>query len=61
MKILQRNVSLSLNLNNVFDKEYYRSYALASGAWGDGRSFRLAARIDLSAQQVIQPASFNPL
>ena len=47
LKVLRRDVSLSLNINNVFAKEYYRSFALASGAWGDGRSFRLAARIDL--------------
>jgi outer membrane receptor protein involved in Fe transport len=47
LKIMRRDVSLSLNINNVLNKEYYRSFALASGAWGEGRSFRFAARLDL--------------
>ncbi len=45
-KILKRTVNLSLNLNNIFDKDYFRSFALATGAWGEGRTFRAAARID---------------
>ena len=45
-KILQRRVDLSLNINNIFDKDYFRSFALATGAWGDGRNFRAAARIE---------------
>jgi outer membrane receptor protein involved in Fe transport len=47
LKVWRRDVNLSLNVNNLFDKEYYRSFALASGAWADGRSFRFAARFDL--------------
>jgi outer membrane receptor protein involved in Fe transport len=45
-KILKRKVDLSLNINNVFDKDYFRSFALATGAWGEGRNFRCAARIE---------------
>jgi outer membrane receptor protein involved in Fe transport len=45
--ILNRKVDFRLNLNNVFDKEYFRSTSLASGSWGAERSFRLTARIDL--------------
>ncbi len=44
-KIWKRNVDFNLNINNVADKDYFRSYALASGAWGDGRTFRCSARI----------------
>lgn len=45
--ILNRKVDFRFNLNNVFDKEYFRSTRLASGSWGAERSFRLTARIDL--------------
>lgn len=45
VKIRERAVDLSLNINNVFDKDYFRSYALATGAWGEGRSWRFAARV----------------
>lgn len=46
-KILDRKVDFSMNINNVTDKSYYRAFALSTGAWGDGRTFRLSARIDL--------------
>ena len=46
-RIFDRQVNLALNINNIFDKDYYRALSLASGAWGEGRSFRLAARIEL--------------
>ena len=45
--LLGRKTEFRFNLNNVFDKEYFRSTSLASGAWGAERSFRLTARIDL--------------
>jgi outer membrane receptor for ferric coprogen and ferric-rhodotorulic acid len=45
-RLWNRNVDLSLNVNNVLDKDYFRSFALATGAWGEGRSFRSAARIE---------------
>ena len=47
MKIRNRRVDLSFNVNNLFDKDYFRSYALSTGAWGDGRTFRFAARMGL--------------
>ncbi len=46
-KFRDRPVSVTLNVNNLFAKDYYRSYGLASGAWGEGRSFRLALRTEL--------------
>ena len=45
VKIRERQVDLSLNINNVFDKDYFRSYALATGSWGEGRNWRCAARV----------------
>jgi outer membrane receptor protein involved in Fe transport len=42
-RIMKRNVDLSLNVYNLFDKDYLRSFSLFSGAWGDARSFRMAA------------------
>jgi iron complex outermembrane recepter protein len=45
-KIANRRVDFRLNINNVLDKTYYRASGLMSGLWGEGRSFRLAARID---------------
>lgn len=47
MKILERPASLSLNINNIFDQEYFRALSLSAGDWGEGRSFRLAARFEL--------------
>jgi outer membrane receptor protein involved in Fe transport len=46
-KVWNRRTDLSLNIYNLFDKDYFRSFALASGAWGDGRTFRFAARVEL--------------
>jgi outer membrane receptor protein involved in Fe transport len=44
-KIAKRNVDLSLNIYNLFDKDYFRSFSLFSGAWGDARTFRCTARV----------------
>lgn len=44
-KIWKRSVDFNLNINNVMDRDYFRSYALSTGAWGDGRTFRCSARI----------------
>ncbi len=46
-RLLKRNVSFNLNVDNLFDKEYFRSTALGSGSWGDPRSFRLAVATEL--------------
>lgn len=39
-KILNRPTTFSVNVNNLLDKDYYRSAATGSGSWGDPRSFR---------------------
>jgi outer membrane receptor for ferric coprogen and ferric-rhodotorulic acid len=46
IKIMKKSMNLSLNVNNLFDKDYFRSNSLDSGRWGDGRNFRFATRID---------------
>jgi len=46
-RLLDRPVSLGLNINNVFDKKYYRATSLSTGAVGVGRDFRLSVRINL--------------
>lgn len=46
-QIWGRRTNLGLNVDNVFDKSYYRSSRLGSGVWGEGRSFRFSARFDL--------------
>lgn len=40
-KIMQRPTTFALNIDNLTDKEYYRSAALGTGSWGDPRSFKL--------------------
>ena len=44
-RIAKRNVDFSLNVYNIFDKDYFRSFSLFSGAWGDARTFRFTTRI----------------
>ena len=45
-KIYERRVTFALNVDNVFDKDYFRSGAAASGMWGNPREFKLSATID---------------
>ncbi len=45
-KIYNRNTSFQLNIDNLFDKEYFRSAAIGSGSWGDPRTFRFSASTD---------------
>ncbi len=45
-KIYNRNTSFQLNVDNLFDKEYYRSAAVGSGSWGDPRTFRFTTSVD---------------
>jgi outer membrane receptor protein involved in Fe transport len=45
--ILKRRTSFALNVSNVFDKDYYRSTGVATGSWGEPRSFRLTISTDL--------------
>jgi outer membrane receptor protein involved in Fe transport len=46
-KIANRNTTFQLNIDNLTDKEYYRSAAIGSGSWGDPRSFRFTMSTDL--------------
>ena len=46
-KVLSRNTTFQLNVDNLFDKDYYRSAAIGSASWGDPRSFRLTVSTDL--------------
>jgi iron complex outermembrane recepter protein len=45
-RLYNRPVTFALNVSNVFDKEYYRSGGIASGSWGEPRSFRFSLRTD---------------
>ncbi len=47
MKIFNRTTRFNLNVDNVTDKEYYRSAAAAGGSWGDPRSFKLTVSTEL--------------
>lgn len=40
-RLYQRPTTFALNISNLLDKEYYRSGGIASGSWGDPRSFRV--------------------
>ena len=46
-KIANRNTTFQLNVDNLLDKDYYRSAAIGSASWGDPRSFRLSVSTDL--------------
>ena len=39
-KIMNRPTSFGLNIDNLFDKDYYRSTAIGAGSWGEPRSYR---------------------
>jgi outer membrane receptor protein involved in Fe transport len=47
MKVFSRPMSLSLNVNNIFDKVSYRSTSVSSGSWSQRRTFTLALRTQL--------------
>ncbi|MBI5768649.1 MAG: TonB-dependent receptor plug domain-containing protein [Verrucomicrobia bacterium] len=46
-KVYNRNTTFQLNVDNLLDKEYYRSAAIGSGSWGDPRTFRFTVSTDL--------------
>ncbi len=46
-KIYNRNSNVQLNVDNLFDQDYYRSAAIGSGSWGDPRTWRLTFAADL--------------
>ncbi|QYM78886.1 TonB-dependent receptor plug domain-containing protein [Horticoccus luteus] len=45
-KLWEHRTVFALNVDNVFDKDYYRSAAIGSGSWGDPRSFKLSAMVE---------------
>lgn len=45
-KFFERRTTFALNVDNLLDKEYYRSAAAASGVWGDPRTFKLTAIVE---------------
>lgn len=46
-RIYNRQTTLQLNVDNLLDKEYFRSAAVGSGSWGDPRSFRFSLSTEL--------------
>jgi outer membrane receptor protein involved in Fe transport len=46
-KIYNRTTNFQLNVDNLFDKDYYRSAAIGSGSWGDPRTFRFSMSTEL--------------
>ncbi len=46
-KVLNRYTTFQLNVDNLLDKEYYRSAAVGSGSWGDPRTFRFTMSTEL--------------
>jgi outer membrane receptor protein involved in Fe transport len=46
-RLMNRSVNIGMNINNVFDKHYYRASSLSTGAIGVGRDFRLSIRVNL--------------
>jgi outer membrane receptor for ferric coprogen and ferric-rhodotorulic acid len=45
-KIMNRPTSISLNVSNLFDKEYYLSATTTTGSWGAPRSWRMSVITD---------------
>lgn len=46
-RIADRMTTFQLNVNNLFDKNYYRSGGVGSGWWGEPRTFRLSVTVEL--------------
>jgi iron complex outermembrane recepter protein len=46
-RVMNRPTSFNLNVNNVLDKDYFKSRSIGSGSWGDGRNFRFSIRTEL--------------
>lgn len=46
VKLLDRWTSFALNIDNLFDKEYYQATSVNAGSWGSPRSFRFTMIVD---------------
>jgi outer-membrane receptor for ferric coprogen and ferric-rhodotorulic acid len=44
-KVMKRNVDFNLNVYNLTDKDYFRSFSAFFGQWGEGRTFRCTMRV----------------
>lgn len=45
-RLFERPVSFQLNVDNVFDKDYYLSSGTGNGFWGNPRTFKLSATVE---------------
>ena len=45
-KVFERSTTFALNVDNVFDKDYYLSATTNTGSWGAPRSFRFTMAVD---------------
>ncbi len=45
-KIFERRTTFQLNVDNLFDRDYYTSSGASNGFWGAPRSFKLSAVVD---------------
>jgi outer membrane receptor protein involved in Fe transport len=46
-KLFERPTSFALNVDNLFNKDYYLSATTTTGSWGAPRSFRFTMMVDL--------------
>jgi outer membrane receptor protein involved in Fe transport len=46
-KIFERTTTFALNVDNLFNKDYYLSATTTTGSWGPPRSFRFTMAVDL--------------
>jgi len=44
-KIMNRNVDFNLNVFNLTNKDYFRSFSIFSGSWGEARTFRFTTNV----------------
>ena len=45
-KIFERRTTFQLNVDNLFDRDYYTSNGASNGFWGNPRSFKLSAAVE---------------
>ena len=45
-RIFQRTTTFALNVDNIFNKDYYLSATTTTGSWGPPRSYRFALTTD---------------
>lgn len=45
-RLFKRPVNCAVNVNNLFDKQYFRSTSVSSGSWGEPRAYRFSMGMD---------------